>query len=175
MIAQFVKNSFCLENCQLCCRFSQPESIWSPSLLDSEIQELSRQGVPPSLITGHKKIRLASLGEDSPDLPTHVGAIFVCPFLGRQNNKCKIYTQRPLECELYPFLLNFRDKKIYLSVDPGCPYMKDNLESEEFKNYSQYLYKILNQATFLKTLKDNPQLIQVYEDALDLFELSHAA
>jgi len=175
VIGQFVKSDYCMNHCRLCCRFSQPQSVWSPALLDSEIRELTCQGVPPSAITADKKIRLIPLGEDRQDLPLHVGAIFACPFLGKDDNKCKIYPRRPLECQLYPFLINSRDKKVYLSADPGCPYVKESLGGEEFKKYSQGLYQLLSRTDFLKAVKDNPQIVQVYEDALDLFELKHAA
>ena len=173
MIKQFVASDYCLKQCRCCCRFSQQESVWSPCLLDEEIEELSKHNIPPSVITQNKKIRLAPFPkENNADLPAHIGPIYVCPFLNTQNNKCEIYIIRPLECQLYPFLINKRDKKVFLSVDLGCPYIKENLETKRFKEYAQYLFDLLNNSGNLGLIRNNPQIIQAYEDARDLFELN---
>jgi Fe-S-cluster containining protein len=172
MIKQFVPSEFCLNKCRCCCRFSQQESIWSPCLLDEEINELSKHNIPASVISQNKKIRLVPFPEKNrEELPAHVGPLFVCPFLNMQDNKCQIYKSRPFECQLYPFLINKRDKKIFLSADLGCPYIDENVQTKGFKEYTDYLFGLLNDPGYLDTLKKNPQIIQSYEDALDLLEL----
>jgi len=173
MIKQFVPSDYCLNKCRMCCRFSQQESVWSPCLLDEEIEELPKHNIHPSVISPSKKIRLAPFPEKTDtNLPSHIGPIFVCPFLNVQNNKCEIYVLRPFECQLYPFLINKRDKKVFLSVDLGCPYIKENMQSLEVKDYTQRLFEFLNQAAHLDSIRKNPQIIQAYEDALDLKELN---
>ena len=172
MIKQLVPGEYCLNKCRMCCRFSQQDSVWSPCLLDEEIEELSKHNIPPAAITQDKKIRLVPFPEKNNNLPAHVGPIFICPFLNMQNNKCEIYFVRPLECQLYPFLINKRDKKVFLSVDLGCPYVKENIETTEFKEYTRYLFDLLNSLKFLAMIRSNPQIIQAYEDAKDLIELN---
>jgi len=44
-----------------------------------------------------------------------------CVFLGG-NNRCNVYEQRPLECKIYPFLLDFSEREINLKLDKRyCP------------------------------------------------------
>jgi Fe-S-cluster containining protein len=51
-----------------------------------------------------------------------------CVFL--KNHKCKIYDRRPIECKLYPWLLNWNGKKLTLQLHPNCP-DKHNFEQPQ--------------------------------------------
>lgn len=161
MIKQFIPQGFCLK-CQGCCRFKEADSVWAPCLLDTEIQELLDKDIPPALISINRRIAPV------PD-PAQDG--FICPFLGPSDNKCKIYESRPLECQLYPFLVNLRSNKVLLTVDLNCPYAKENLKTGRFKEYTEYLAAFLNAPEQVRALKNNPQIIQAYEKVLDILEL----
>ena len=87
------------------------------------------------------------------------------------DNKCQIYSFRPFECQLYPFLLAIRDKKALLTVDLNCPYAYEQINSPQAKDYIIYLTGYLNSAPLLSMLKDNPQIIQAYEDLREVAEL----
>ena len=162
MIRQFVPQEVCLK-CPGCCRYRQADSVWSPCLLDEEIQVFLDKNIPPALLSMGKRIR---------PIPHPSQDIFICPFLGAEDNRCKIYAFRPLECQIYPFLINLRNKKVYLTVDLNCPYIKEQLKTEAFKEYSAYLAAFLNNPAQIRLLKDNPHLIQAYEDVLDILELN---
>lgn len=161
MIKQLLPNAVCLK-CQGCCRFSTVDSVWLPCLLDEETQDLLDRDIPPVSMSLNKKIN---------PIPNPQGDGFICAFLEAKDNKCKIYDFRPFECQLYPFLISLRDKKVILTVDLNCPYVRDNLKTQEFKEYTGYLITFLNSPAQLKTLKDNPQIIQAYEKVLDVIEL----
>ncbi|MFH0912814.1 MAG: YkgJ family cysteine cluster protein [Candidatus Omnitrophota bacterium] len=161
MIKQIIPQEFCLK-CLGCCRFKQIDSVWSPCLLDEEIQDLLDKKIPPALISLNKKLL---------PIPALQGAGFICPFLEAKDNQCKIYDLRPLECQLYPFLLNLRGRKIILTLDLNCPYVREHSKSQEFKIYTDYLIAFLNSPAQVKTLKDNPQIIQAYEEVLEIIEL----
>jgi len=162
MIKQFVPQEFCL-NCQGCCRFRQANSVWSPCLLDQEIQNLLDKKIGQVYISADR--RLVPVAN-----PDKNG--FICPCLELESNKCKIYSLRPFECQLYPFLINLRDKKVLLTVDLNCPYIKENINNNEFKEYSEYLAEFLNSPAQLKILKENPQILQAYEDVKEVLELN---
>jgi len=162
MIKQFVPQEECLK-CKGCCRFSEENSVWSPCLLDEEIQELLDKKIPSASISMDRRIH---------PVPAQEGG-YICPFLDPQENKCKIYGFRPLECRIYPFLICLRDKKVLLTVDLNCPYIKQKLNSKELKEYTDYLAAFLNSPQAIKILKSNPQIIQAYEEVLDLFELNY--
>jgi len=158
---QIIPQEYCLK-CKGCCRFKEMGSAWSPCLLDEEIQELLDKNIPPACISANKKLLL---------IPGPQGEGFICPFLEAKDNKCKIYGFRPFECQLYPFLINLRGGKAVLTLDLNCPYVAEHLNSEEFKEYTERLVRFLNSPGQLELLKDNPQILQAYEEVLDIIEL----
>ena len=161
MIKQFVPQDFCLK-CQGCCRFKEASSVWSPCLLDEEIQELLDKNSAFASLSADRRIQ---------PIPNPKQDGFICPFLNIEDNKCKIYDLRPFECQLYPFLISIRDKKVLLTLDLNCPYAKENLNSGAFKDYTDYLSTFLNSAKQKNILKNNPQIIHAYEQVLDVIEL----
>lgn len=162
MIKQFVPQEVCLK-CRGCCRFREENSIWAPCLLDEEVQDLLDKKIPPASITAERRIH--------PVRSQDPAAAFICPFLDLLQNKCKIYDFRPFECQLYPFLICFRDNKILLTVDLNCQYMKQGLNGKGFKEYVDYLTLFLNSLGQLKIFKDNPQILQAYEEVMAVVEL----
>jgi Fe-S-cluster containining protein len=161
MIKQLIPKRLCLD-CQGCCRFNQEDSIWGPAILKEELATLLKNDIPPLAIRSDYKLRLE---------PSVQQENFVCPFLVLLDNKCNIYSFRPFECQLYPFLINRKDKKIFLAVDPQCPFVKREVKKNGFKEYVQYLTKLLNGPQYKHILKDNPYILQGYPEALNLGEL----
>jgi len=157
MLKQLVPEDFCLK-CRGCCRFKEPDSIWSPTLLYEEIKV-----IPTFTISSSKKIRLAPSAEKLNN--------FICPFLNFEGNLCNIYANRPFECQLYPFLINRERDKAFLALDLNCPFIKENLDSPTFKEYSRGLAKLFNSPQCKKLFKDNPQIIQAYPEAINLAEI----
>ena len=163
MIKQFVPEEVCLQ-CRGCCRFSESDSLWLPCLLDEEILELAdKKDIPAVSLSLDKRIMPNALAGETG---------FICPFLNREDNKCRIYNSRPFECQLYPFLLSLRQKKVLLTVGLNCPYIQDKINTQEFKEYTRYLTDLLNSPQYLKILKNNPQIIQAYAEVLDVVELN---
>ena len=163
MIKQFVPQEFCFK-CQGCCRFKEANSVWSPCLLDEEIQELlDKPGIPAASISIDRRIQ---------PIANPQGADFICPFLQILDNQCKIYSTRPFECQLYPFLINLRKDKVLLTVDLNCPYVYEKINSQEAKDYIVYLTHYLNSGARRSMLKDNPQIIQAYEEVREVAELN---
>ncbi len=163
MIKQFVPSEFCIK-CKGCCRFKEADSVWSPCLLDEEIQELlDKKDIPVASISINRRICPVA----NPD-----GAGFVCPYLEIQDNKCKIYDIRPFECRLYPFLINLRKGKVLLTVDLNCPYVYEKINTQEAKDYIAYLAGYLNSPKQLKMLKGNPRIIQAYEEVREVAEIN---
>ncbi len=151
-LRQFIAKEYCFK-CQGCCRFAEQAGAWAPRLLEEE------------------KSRVAPLRRSLLLLANPQGDGFLCQFFDTRGNKCKIYAIRPFECGLYPFLLNRRQGRVYLSVDVKCPFIKEKGRIGEYNGYVQYLNGYFKDPDILYTLKRNPQVIQSYEDALDIFEL----
>lgn len=163
MIKQFVPQEFCLK-CRGCCRFKEANSVWSPCLLDEETQGfLDKEGIPAISISADRRIQ---------PIATYDEKGFVCPLLNTADNKCRIYNLRPFECQLYPFLINLRKEKVLLTVDLNCPYVYEKIDTPLAKEYIIYLTAYLNSPKMLKVLKDNPQIIQAYEEVREITELN---
>ena len=161
MIRQLVPENVCLA-CRGCCRFSQPESVWSPGLLQEDIDELMRNNIPPLFILANYKLRVAyDKREES----------FLCSLLDADKNKCKVYAFRPFECQLYPFLVNRRGQEVFLAVDLKCPFVRENRDKPVFKEYVHYLTDLFNNPDLLKSLRNNPQIIQAYDEVQDIAKL----
>ena len=163
MIKQFVLQEFCLK-CRGCCRFKEANSVWSPCLLDEEIQTLlDKKGIPTASISIDRRLQ---------PIANPQGADFICLFLETLDNKCKIYSIRPFECQLYPFLINLRKDKVLLTVDLNCPYVYEKINSQEAKDHIVYLTHYLNSGPLRSLLKDNPQIIQAYEEVREVAALN---
>ena len=161
MITQIVPVGHCLK-CKGCCRFKEADSVWVPTLLEEEVLELIDKDLPSAAISKGKRLMA---------IPSEEEGSFICPFLKVQGNACAIYASRPFECQLYPFLITLRNKKVILTVDLNCPWAQGKMGSKEFKEYTGYLSAHLNTPALLRMLKDNPQVLQAYEQVLEIVEL----
>jgi Fe-S-cluster containining protein len=144
-LKQLIPKDYCF-SCQGCCRFNQEDSIWFPHLLEEEKKRLG-------------KIRALADPQQGN---------FICAFLNKESNKCRIYNLRPFECQLYPFVFNRNNNKVFLAVDLNCTFIKENPRNQEFKDYVQRLTDLISSPSVLNILKNNPQLIQTYEGVLAL-------
>jgi len=149
MIKQLVPSDFCLK-CLGCCRFSQEDSIWLPTLLDQE-KEFAGQDQKIKVVRGEGGV--------------------ACFYLDSADNKCRIYSRRPLECQLYPFLVNRKDNEVFLAVDLNCPFVEKYSSSKEFKEHLVYLRDFFNQPSQLEILSSNHQILQHYRGAENFFQL----
>ncbi|MBM3254715.1 MAG: YkgJ family cysteine cluster protein [Candidatus Omnitrophica bacterium] len=162
MIKQFIAQDFCLK-CLGCCRFREPDSCWSPRFLKEEAGELASRNLLNKEQASSDKVPLR--------LGSEVDKNFLCLFLNPSSNRCQIYSSRPFECQLYPFLINRKGEKIILSVDLNCPFVKERRSTLEFREYAAYLSELLNSPHYQKLLLDNPQIVQKYDGVLELSQL----
>ena len=154
----FVPQAVCLA-CEGCCRYGQKHSVWSPFFLYAEIKELSDKNLlPPSLFTQASP----ALGKSARICLLERHGTFFCPCLDEGWNTCKIYADRPLDCQLYPFLLARRGDRVFLAVDEHCPYVKDHLASPEAGRYVAYLKDFLLSPEFQKVVSASPEIVQNY-------------
>ncbi len=153
MIKQFVPSEICLK-CQGCCRFKEENSVWSVKLLEDE------------------RLRLKCENKTTPLKYSEKEGNFYCSFLDKNNNRCVIYSSRPLECQLYPFLIHGKNKKVSLAVDSNCPFIQKDPEGKKVKDFALELASLLKTTAYQNILKNNPHIIQEYTNVLILEELS---
>ena len=87
----------------MCCRFAQQNSRYAPVLLSDSFSGNTCR----LLLKPHKDI-------------------FICQNFSPESNKCNIYAHRPLDCQLYPFMVTYDNEyeNIVLVLDTKCPYSK---------------------------------------------------
>jgi len=153
---QFVPSEICI-SCDVCCRFSEADSVWSPVLTDSDIAK-----IPKDLINKKNKIRLKPYKD-----------IYLCPCFEPDDSKCRIYQDRPFDCMLYPFLLARKGDELFLGIDLKCPFLQDKQDSHEFKEFVKYIMEFLGQNEIKELIRKNPQIIGDYqEDIVFLKEIN---
>lgn len=128
-LKQVIPKKFCLA-CDVCCRFIDPNSIFTPYLTRTDADLLLEAGLPRKAINGNR-FNLSPCGP-----------INHCPCFSPDENKCSFYSFRPLECELYPFLLAKKNNEVYLALDKKCPFVGENF-IKEMSKHIDYLKEIL--------------------------------
>lgn len=159
MIKQLILKGYCIK-CLGCCRFREADSCWSPRLLKEELVILSRRKSCKKALDSGGSISLVpgNAGENN----------FFCSFLEQRSNRCRIYSLRPLECRIYPFLIKRKGKELFLAADLNCPFAEAKCKSPEFNKYAVYLKKLLENPSYQVLLRNNTHIAQAYEGTLDL-------
>ncbi|MFH1202458.1 MAG: YkgJ family cysteine cluster protein [Candidatus Omnitrophota bacterium] len=165
-LKQLVPEKVCLK-CDICCRFPEKETVWSPVLSKDEAEQIRAKDLAKIKVTDNNGFELISSDGG-----------YICPCLSAKDNRCKIYEFRPFDCQLYPFVLTSDGQKISLAADLKCPFIFKGIESGSFKKdldfsrYIQYLNNLLNSSHTLDYISKNPQLVGNYtEDIIILASL----
>jgi len=130
---QFVPNEVCLK-CQICCRFSDRVSVFRPVFLNQEIDTLLKETGERDFFDRDNRLTLKKYGRET----------YCCPFFEAKDNRCSVYSRRPLDCRLYPFVIAEQKEKIFLGIDLNCPYAYKNYHSAECSGYADYLIDYLH-------------------------------
>jgi hypothetical protein len=161
---QFVSSEVCLK-CDGCCRYKEADSIWRPKLGMRDQESLTDQ------ITGN--IVLDSQGYIK-TIQT-CGKHF-CGFLNGADNTCGIYTKRPFECSLYPFIISKTPDAVKVYAHLSCPYVQDHLPRAGFDAYAAYLKEFFRRGDIREFLSRDKAMFHDYSpyapELLHLFDLS---
>ena len=155
ILKQFVPSKVCLA-CDGCCRFSDAQSCWRPKVTKAEIQAAALPGkkgttFPHDVIDSENAIRTI------PNKDLHI-----CYFLQMSSNACGIYPHRPLECQLYPFILTGDQKQLKVNVHLACPYVQKYRNTPDFVIYVEELKIFFRQKATLRFLEGYLPLSHAY-------------
>jgi Fe-S-cluster containining protein len=161
-IPQFVPSKVCL-SCEGCCRFKEEASPWRPKISREEVDRICRAG---------KKSTAKNLFQDVVDEQGYIKAhksqgAYRCRFLDLRNNRCRIYTRRPFECRLYPFLLTQDKKQTLVWVHLSCPYIQERWDTEAFDQHVGHLKKFFAREDVAASLNRNSFLPEDYPEYRD--------
>lgn len=161
---QFVPSEVCLK-CNGCCRYKQADSAWRPKLGEGEQADLAVIITAGDVLDASGYIKtIQACGEH------------FCQFLNQGDNTCGIYTKRPFECSLYPFILSQAPDAVKVYVHLSCPYVQDHLPRADFDAYVVYLKEFFRRADIREFLSRNKDMLHDYSpyapELLHLFDLT---
>lgn len=163
-LKQFVPSAVCLK-CDGCCRYKEADSIWRPKLGAGDEAGLFDLISSGDVLDKHGYIKtIQSCGEH------------FCRFLNQGNNACGIYTKRPFECSLYPFILSRTPEAVKVYVHLSCPYVQDHLSRAPYEAYVAYLKEFFRREDIRGFLSINKAMFHDYSsyapELLHLFDLT---
>jgi len=93
-LLQLVPSRVCLQ-CDVCCRFPEAESFLRPYFTAEEIQRAVARGINPAHFPDPN-------GSQVSVVPNPSGEGYLCPAFDPATSHCRIYDDRPLDCQIYP-------------------------------------------------------------------------
>ena len=163
-LKQFVPSEVCLK-CKGCCRYKSADSVWRPKLGPSDQESLS------SLINAGGVLDPQAYVTTVQSCAEHL-----CRFLNTGDNTCGIYTNRPFECSLYPFILSFSGDFVKVYVHLSCPYVQDYLSRPYYEAHIAYLREFFRRSDVREFLSRNKSMLHDYSnfaaELLYLFDLA---
>ncbi len=162
---QFVPQKVCL-SCDGCCRFKEETSVWRPKITKDEIAQVRAK--KSSLID--KIFSKEHVGSKGYLKTIKQKSICKCTFFNLEQNTCTIYSDRPFECQIYPFLLNKKGKELAVSVHLWCPYIQKKRYTAEFEGYVVSLKNFFHKESTRVFLRNNPSLFNDYSEFADEIE-----
>ena len=123
-LPQLVPSRTCLQ-CDVCCRFPDPDSALRPYFTENEIALALAGGVVETAFPNRR-------GSQVILVPDPHGDGYLCPAFDAATSTCRIYEQRPLDCQLYPLALMWDEPhdQVLLGWDTKCPFMREEIPGE---------------------------------------------
>ncbi len=162
-LQQIVPSKTCL-SCDVCCRFPDRDSFLAPVFTDSETQHAINNGADKYLF------QPTADGRSSRVILQTYGEIYICPFFDPNSSECRIYTNRPLDCRIYPFALMYSEDgtEIVLGVDTICPFAEAKFETESFQQYVNHMVAFVESELTDKVIIENSALVGPYQDTVTI-------
>ena len=163
-LKQFVPSDVCLK-CNGCCRYKEADSVWRPKLGGDDQISLAELIIAGDVLDAQAYIKtIQTCGEH------------FCRFLNSKDNTCGIYTKRPFECTLYPFIISQTPDAVKVYVHLSCPFVQDHLPRADFDAYVSYLKEFFRRDDIREFLCRNKAMFHDYSffapELLHLFDLT---
>lgn len=175
-VPQIVPSQVCL-NCDVCCRFPEQDSSFRPFFTEFEIHQAKALGIDASNFSD-------SAGSQIEAVPNPFGEGYLCPAFDPETSHCRIYDVRPVDCQIYPFVMMWDKGRrvVHLGWDTKCPFLSDQSSSAE-KNtinptfaprsrtlpenldpFTQTMAERIESSEMIKILSATPQLVMEYQE-----------
>ena len=166
ILPQLVPSSTCFR-CDVCCRFPDPDSVLRPYFTGEEIARAVEHGLSAAAFPDAQ-------GSQAALVPDPGGEGFHCPAFESESATCRLYDQRPLDCQLYPLALmwNAAHNEVFLGWDRKCPFM-DAQVPESIRRHADDVMTMLTEPATIDQIVRHPRLIGRYQsDVVVLAPLS---
>jgi uncharacterized protein len=156
-LPQLVPSSACFR-CEICCRFPDPDSALRPYFTGEEINAAVDRGLEARVFPDPHGCQVTLV-------PDEHGEGFHCPAFQSQNGSCRIYEQRPLDCQLYPLALMWSaaHEEVVLGWDAKCPFMHEQVP-DSIRGHADRVMQILGQPVTMAQIADHPRLVGRFQD-----------
>ena len=160
-LEQIVPSKVCF-SCDVCCRFLDRDSFLAPIFTQVEMERAVANGVDATFFHPTADEKSAQI-----KLIPH-GDMYTCPCFNPETSECTIYSMRPLDCQIYPFALMYNQDQtqIVLGVDMICPYSEEEIQTEAFQDYIDYMVDYLESEPVVETVAANWRLIGPYQETV---------
>lgn len=157
-LPQLVPSKRCL-SCDVCCRFPEKDSPLAPYFTAEEIRRAVARGVSAERFSNPDGFKIGLI-------PHPQGEGYICPAFDPMTNGCRIYEDRPLDCQLYPLALMWDPSKttVLLGYDRKCPFIQETLFEDSPWEYSRTMVSHLESDETIKTLRSHPGLIGAFQE-----------
>jgi len=165
-LPQLVPSRTCLQ-CDVCCRFPDPDSALRPYFTENEITQALAGGIEATAFPNR-------LGSQVILAPEPHGEGYLCPAFDAATSRCRIYEQRPFDCQLYPLALMWNEphEQVLLGWDTKCPFMREEIPGE-IQRHADRVMALLDQPGVRDHVVAHPRLIgRFQEDVVVLALLS---
>jgi uncharacterized protein len=156
-LLQLVPSRVCLQ-CDVCCRFPEAESFLRPYFTAEEIQRAVACGINPAHFPDPN-------GSQVSVVPNPSGEGYLCPAFDPATSHCRIYDDRPLDCQIYPLAVMWSAdrRQVLLGWDTKCPFMRET-RPREIEAYATTVAARLEQDEVAATIARNQRLIGRFQD-----------
>ena len=157
VLPQLVPSRICLQ-CDVCCRFPDPDSALRPYFTENEITRALAGGVEGTAFPNRR-------GSQVILVPAPQGDGYLCPAFDAATSTCRIYEQRPLDCQLYPLALMWDEPhdQVLLGWDTKCPFMREEIPGE-IQRHADRVMALLDQPGIHDQVVAHPRLIGRFQE-----------
>ena len=156
-LPQLVPSRTCLQ-CDVCCRFPDPDSALRPYFTENEIALALAGGIEGTAFPNRR-------GSQVILVPDPHGEGYLCPAFDAATSTCRIYEQRPFDCQLYPLALMWNEPhdQVLLGWDTKCPFMREEIPAE-IQRHADRVMALLDQPGIRDHVVAHPRLIGRFQE-----------
>lgn len=157
ILPQLVPSSACLQ-CDVCCRFPDPDSALRPHFTEDEITRALGGGIEETAFPNRRGSQIVLVPEPH-------GHGYLCPAFDAATSTCRIYQQRPFDCQLYPLALMWNEPhtQVLLGWDTKCPFMREEVP-EEIRRHADRVMALIDQPGIRDHIVAHPRLIGRFQE-----------